>query len=161
MKQQVQRILDYLFNIGVTLKGVDGVLELIGGFIFLFIKPATLNKIIIWLTAHEVAEDPKDILANWLITASHQFSVKAEIFIALYLLLHGAIKIFLVIALLKNKRWSYPAAIIFLLTFIAYQIYQLTQRLSIGLILLTIFDLFVVFLIWQEYYKIKNNSKKI
>jgi uncharacterized membrane protein len=38
-----------------------------------------------------------------------------------------------------------------LLAFIAYQVYRLTSRVTLGLTLLTLFDGFVVWLTWREY----------
>jgi uncharacterized membrane protein len=35
--------------------------------------------------------------------------------------------------------------------FIAYQLYRLAVRFTIGLTLLTVFDVFVVWLTWREY----------
>lgn len=159
MQPKIQKTLDYLFEIGVSLKGINGALELVGGLIFLFISTANLDRFIIWLASSEITEDPNDIIANWLITSAHQLSVNTKVFIGLYLLTHGLVKVILVIALLKNKLWSYPASIIFLLIFIVYQIERLISHFSIGFFALTIFDLFVVFLIWQEYYKLKHRAQ--
>jgi len=160
MQQPIQKTLDYLFEIGVSLKGINGVLESVGGFIFLFFSTARIDRFIIWLASSEIAEDPNDLIANWLITSAHQLSVNTKVFIGLYLLTHGLVKVVLVIALLKNKLWSYPASIIFLLIFIVYQIERLISHFSIGFFGLTIFDLFIIFLIWQEYYKLKNKLRK-
>jgi uncharacterized membrane protein len=38
-------------------------------------------------------------------------SANTQTFAALFLLWHGAVKVGLVIALLKNLRWAYPVAI--------------------------------------------------
>lgn len=60
-------------------------------------------------------------------------------------------KIVLVVALLRQKRWAYPWMIAFLMLFIAYQCYRIVIAPSIGLALLTLFDAFVVWLTWREY----------
>lgn len=60
-------------------------------------------------------------------------------------------KILLVGALLKRQLWAYPGMLAFLILFIAYQGYRITYAPSIGLVLLTIFDAFVVWLTWREY----------
>ncbi len=160
LNKLTQKILDYFFQIGVLLKGINGALELLGSFIFLFFSTAKIDRFLIWISSSEIAEDPKDLIANWLINSANQLSVNAKVFIGLYLLSHGLVKVVLVIALLKNKLWSYPASIIFLLIFVAYQIERLISHFSIGFLILTIFDLFIIFLIWQEYYKLKHKIKK-
>jgi uncharacterized membrane protein len=38
-----------------------------------------------------------------------------------------------------------------LVVFIVYQVYRLTERFSVGLTLLTLFDMLVVWLTWREY----------
>ena len=40
--------------------------------------------------------------------------------------------------------------------FIAYQLYRLAYRLTLGLSLLTVFDVFVVWLTWREYKARRN-----
>ena len=47
------------------------------------------------------------------------------LFGAVYLLLHGAVKVVLVTALLLNKLWAYPCMIVVLLIFIGYQMYRI------------------------------------
>jgi uncharacterized membrane protein len=75
------------------------------------------------------------------------------LFGAAYLLSHGLVKIVLVAALLRNKLWAYPWMIVFLIAFIAYQVYRMTFAPSIGLVALTIFDAFVAWLTYREYRK--------
>jgi uncharacterized membrane protein len=41
--------------------------------------------------------------------------------------------------------------------FIAYQIYRFSYTRSAGLVVLTVFDLLVIFLIWHEYQLIRRN----
>jgi len=78
---------------------------------------------------------------------------------AIYLLSHGVIKMFAVIALLRKKLWGYPLSIAVFGGFIVYQIYRFTVTGGIGLIVLTIFDLVVIWLIWLEYRVVKLGRK--
>jgi uncharacterized membrane protein len=41
--------------------------------------------------------------------------------------------------------------------FIAYQVYRYTYTHSVGLVLLTVFDLFVMVLIWHEYRLVRHH----
>jgi predicted membrane protein DUF2127 len=45
----------------------------------------------------------------------------------------------------------YPASLVVLALFIAYQVYRYTYAPSIGLIVLTVLDLVVMALVWHEY----------
>ena len=79
------------------------------------------------------------------------FSVAEHNFYAVYLLSHGLIKAVLVIGLLREKLWAYPASFAVFGAFIAYQLYRYSFTHDIGLILLSIFDLFVIYLAVHEY----------
>ena len=49
-----------LFQVAVVVKGIDGVLEFIGGVLLLFVSPTALHRLVIMLTQHELAEEPDD-----------------------------------------------------------------------------------------------------
>src|SRR6266516_3665485 len=80
------------FEIGVVLKGINGLLELIGGFVLLWIGPGTLQNLVVRLTQNELSEDPRDFIATHLREAAGHLSDSAQLFAAIYLLAHGVIK---------------------------------------------------------------------
>ena len=146
-----------IFDAGVYLKLINAILEVFGGFIFLFSKPSSINNIVLRLTQHELIQDPRDFVANFL---RHQVSLltgRSELFTAFFLLSHGIIKGFLLVALLQKKLWAYPTAIVVFLGFIVYQLYQFLIGGSPWLIVLTVLDVIVVILTYLEY----NNIKKV
>jgi uncharacterized membrane protein len=145
--------LDRIFEIGIILKGLDGVLETIGGLLLLVVTPATINSLLSRLTQHELSEDPNDFIASHLLGYAHGLTGTAVTFAALYLLVHGIVKIVLVAALLRNQIWAYPWMIGFLLTFIGYQLYRLVLSPTLGLSALTIFDAAIAWLTWREWRK--------
>jgi uncharacterized membrane protein len=102
------------------------------------------------LTQDELIEDPNDFIATHLLSMAQKFSVDTKNFYAFYLLSHGIVKLALVVGLLTNQLWSYPASLVVLTLFIIYQIYRFYETQSLGLIVLTAFDLFVMVLIWHE-----------
>ena len=137
-------------------KGIDGFLEIVGGFLILMIRPPTVNKIVFFLIQHELSEDPKDLFANYLIHAAQGFSLSSQLFGFIYLLSHGIIKIFLVFSLWKQRLWSYPIAMIFFALFGVYQMYKYYLEPSFGWLLLTILDIFIIILTWLEYTSLKQ-----
>ena len=145
--------LDRIFEIGIILKGLDGVLETIGGLLLLTLTPGTINRLVSGLTQHELSEDPHDFIAGQLLRYAHGLTGTAVTFAALYLLAHGIVKIVLVAALLRNQIWAYPWMIGFLLIFIFYQVYRLVLSPTLGLSALTIFDALIVWLTWREWRK--------
>lgn len=151
----MSRLLHRLFRWGVILKGVDGLVEIASGLTFLLATRSVLQKIVVHLTKAELIEDPNDFFANYLVHAFHGFSLSTQHFSGLYLLAHGLIKMFLVVALLREKLWAFPTGGAFLALFMGYQIFRLTQTHSLLLGLLTVSDLLILFLIWHEYRVLK------
>jgi uncharacterized membrane protein len=144
--------LDKTFKISLVLKGLDGILETAGGILLLFLRPRSIEHIIRALTAHELSQDPHDLIARYLVHSSSHLSSGITIFGAIYLLSHGVTKIVLVALVLRGKLWAYPWLIALLLAFIGYQLYRITAvHFSVGLTLLTVFDVFLVWLTWREY----------
>jgi uncharacterized membrane protein len=146
-------LLDRTFEVGIILKGLDGVLEVIGGLLLLVLSPATIDRVVTSLTQHELSEDPHDFLATHLLKTAHGLTGAAVLFGAVYLLAHGMVKVILVAALLMNQLWAYPWTIAFLGVFIVYQLYRLSLQPSVGLTALTFFDAVIAWLTWREYRK--------
>ena len=139
------------FEVGIILKGLNAFTELLLGVLLLFVN---VSGIVQNLIADELVEDPDNFLATHLQPFASQFSPQAQLYSALYLIAHGVIKGVLVIGLLRGKLWAFPASLAVLALFVVYQTLQILSTQSIGLILLTIFDLIVMWLIWEEYRRI-------
>lgn len=150
-------IVDKSFEVSLLIKGMDGVLELIGGILLIFLNPLRLNRIIVLLTQHELSEDHKDVIAAALVSFGANFNISVQYFWIFYLLIHGAVKIITVTLLWKKKPWVYPIAIITFVLFIIYQLYRYTIHNSISLIILTVFDFIMIILTFMEYEKMKNS----
>lgn len=143
-------LLDNAFTISLWIKGIDGTIELLAGFLLLAVSSAGIQYITSMVVGGELGEDPHDVLANLIAHAGHQLS-SARLFTALYLLAHGAVKVVLVVYLLKRNIVIYPWALLFLTCFAIYQIYLTWQKFSVLFITLTVFDFIVVGLVWWEY----------
>jgi uncharacterized membrane protein len=140
-----------VFEISLLLKDAHALIECIGGVALYLVSRDSIVALVNMITQEELIEDPKDFVATHLLSAAQTFSVASKEFYAFYLLSHGAIKILLVIGLLKNRLWAYPASLVALGLFVLYQLYRFTYTQAYGLILLTVFDLFLMVLIWHEY----------
>jgi hypothetical protein len=86
-------LLDQTFEVGIILKGLDGLLEVIGGLLLLIVSPATIDRVVTSLTQHELSEDPNDFLATHLLRTAHGLTGPAVLFGAVYLLAHGLAKV--------------------------------------------------------------------
>jgi uncharacterized membrane protein len=140
-----------IFRLSLFLKAAHSVLELVGG-LALYV---TTNAEILWLarliTRNELSEDPNDLVANFVLGSAQSLSFDQKSAASIFLLSHGAIKLFLVVMVLRERWWAYPAFMIALALLIAYQSYQLSLGFSIWLLVLTIFDIAVLWLTWHEY----------
>src|SRR6267378_2950057 len=148
----VERKIEHtLFLLSVWTKGIAGIVETIGGLLFLFIPKSGLSALVIFLTAPELAEDPSDRVATILQRIVQELGADTKRFASSYLIVHGLIKVFLVAGLLGGRLWSYVVSLWFLGAFIAYQTDRFLFTHSPWLIALNIVDLIVAFLIWREY----------
>ena len=143
------------FEIGVILKGLNGLLELIGGVLLLVFPPSAIQRVVVGLTHNELSRDPNDFIATHLRAAAEHLSVGGQLFAAIYLLAHGVIKAVLVYALIKDKLWAFPWAIGVFGAFGIYQMYRYVVHPSGWLIALTVLDVFVILLTWAEWQRVK------
>jgi uncharacterized membrane protein len=155
-----EKYIHRIFDIGLMLKGLHSIIEIIGGFLILFISQQFIVNFVLSITKEELSDDPKDFISNYLITSAQGFSVSSQHFIALYLLIHGVIKGLLVIALIKEKLWSYPLAMGVFSLFGIYQIFEFTRTGSLWLLALTVLDILIIILTWHEYRYMKNTGLK-
>jgi len=140
-----------LFQVAVVVKGIDGVLEFIGGVLLLFVSPTALHHLVVVLTQHELAEEPDDWLVMMLRHMAETLSVETKHFASGYLIGHGTLKIFLAASLLRERLWAFPLALSVLTIFVAYQLHRFGRTHSAVLLALTVFDVVVMALIWREY----------
>ncbi len=151
MNFQPKTTLDKVFEVGILIKAAHGVFEIIGGLLLLFIKPESISHLAAWITRGELAEDANSQLANYILHSAQGVTHGVLLFAAIYLLAHGIIKVVLVGEILHGRLWAYPGLIIVTAGFVLYQTYQLTLALSPWLILLTLFDLAIIYLTAREY----------
>lgn len=57
---------ELLFRISVLIKGLDGVLEIVGGVVLWMVSKGLIVHVVGWLTQDEITEDPHDLVANYL-----------------------------------------------------------------------------------------------
>jgi len=156
-KIKKEKALHDLFIIGIIIKGIDGILELIGGIILISIKSNSISKIIQTIFQHEIAQDPTDLIANYFIQLSQTLSISTISFAAIYLIIHGSIKLGLFSGLLYKKLWAYPLAGILLSLFVIYQLIRFSSTHSIFLLFLTLVDILIIVLLRFEYKRLKHS----
>jgi len=146
-----------IFVVSVTLKGLHAMFEIVGGVALYLVSTETIVGGINHWSNRAIVEERHDWIAAHLLRFSQHFSVSQHHFYAFYLLSHGVIKAVLVAGLLKEKIWAYPASFAVFGMFIAYQLYRYSFTHDFFLILLSIFDLFVIALAVHEYQLLKRH----
>jgi uncharacterized membrane protein len=152
-----ERRIHQIFEVSILLKGAHALLECLGGASLALIGTDTIANFANGLAQYGLRKNSDDFIATHLLAWGQNFSVTTKNFYAFYLLSHGIIKLLLVAGLLRGKLWSYPASLIVLGLFIVYQLYRFSYTHGIGLIALSVFDVFVLALIWHEYSLVRRH----
>lgn len=148
-----------LFEVGVVLKGINAALELIAGAFLLFTP--VVNDLVLAMAQNELIEDPNDFFAthirSFLLANPH-----VQVYAGVYLLAEGVVKAVLVVGLLRNKLWAYPAALSVLSLLILFQgvTFFMHTSYSVPLLVLILFDIVLVGLIYHEYRVVSKNRRQ-
>ena len=132
-----ERRVHQIFVVSVLAKGVHALIEIAGGLALYLFSSDAIGRWVDHIDRNE-----------WL---ARHFPLSEQHFFAFYLLSHGLVKAVLVLGLLREKLWAYPASFAVFSAFIAYQLYRYSFTHDIALSALSIFDLFVIYLAVHEY----------
>jgi uncharacterized membrane protein len=139
------------FEAGIGLKGLDGLLQALGGVLIWFVTPSLVGRFFQALYGHDFFRVEGGRVALHVLNVSENFASGSKLFPSVFLLSHGITKILLVTAIWMNKLWAYPLMIAVFSAFSIYQIYRLTHTHSLLLALITAVDIAIVILAWREY----------
>lgn len=158
-QQHARTTLDRFYDIGIAIKGFDGAVELIAG-ILLWVAPGLLHTVLqsllgearesnsrmMHFVAYHIARTDADLLRSGLVV------------VIFFLIMHGVIKIGLVVALFKKWHWAYPWAIGVLGLFLAYQVYVFVKHPTISMAIFSLLDAVIIWLVYKEYREQKRES---
>jgi uncharacterized membrane protein len=153
---QVEKEIHQLFDVTLLLKSIHALIEIIGGFIFLFISKAAITNFVNFFIQDEISEEPNNKILNYISQTTAHLTGSSKSFAALYLISHGIINAFIIVALWKEKLWAYPVSFVVLGFFGLYQVYQYSFNHSPWLLGLTILDAVILILVWHEYGVVKK-----
>jgi uncharacterized membrane protein len=146
-----EKSLHLAFRITLLLKAALALTEVVAGAGAFFVSSSALVAWAGAITRGELAEDPSDLLANYLLHSAQHLSIGTQRFMALYLASHGVIKLVLVAGLLRESLWTFPAAIVIFGMFVIYQLHRFGASHSAWLLVFTAVDIAVIALTWHEY----------
>jgi uncharacterized membrane protein len=151
MKPRSHAIFRNAFRASITIKGIDGALEAIGGLLLWLVHPSAMSALVRLLFLHEIPYDSHDFIRMHALHASETILGSHRLFASLYLLSHGVTKVAIVVALWMNKLWAYPLTMVVFGAFSVYQMYRYIYTHSIAMLILTIFDVLLIYLTWLEW----------
>lgn len=152
---KIKNLLHKTFIVGIFIKGIDGVIELIVGIILFFVQTNFVVNIVQKIFRHELIQDPADFIANFSVQTIQNLSASTLSFIAVYFMIYGFVKISLFWGLWNKKLWVYPTAGIILFLSILYQFFRIFHTQSKVLIFLTLIDVLILILLRFEYKRLK------
>ncbi|MEC5150270.1 DUF2127 domain-containing protein [Cryobacterium sp. GrIS_2_6] len=145
-------VIDRLYAVGVSIKGVDGVIELLAG-LLLWLSP-TLAHALLAGVAGEAREGDSGVLrfiARNMGRLDSDLAHSGLVFLIVFLIAHGAVKVALVYCLVRKWHRAYPYALGILIAFLAYQLYAFVLTPTVGIGLFTVLDAAIIVLVYKEY----------
>lgn len=145
-----------VYKVGVGIKGFDGLVELVAG-IALLVSPRLVHQFLMG-TAGEFGESQMRafrFIAEYIARLDTELAKSGLVFLIIFLISHGLIKLALVYCLLKEIVRAYPIALTLLVAFLIYQIYAFIVTPTFGMALFTVLDVVIIWLVWGEYKKLK------
>ena len=122
---KVFSVLHKVFYLGLILKGLNALVELIGGSTLLFVSTATIQGWINQFFAPILGKNPQSFIGHSALDFASRITPGGQAFVAWYFLSHGVIKLGIVLCLLRGWFWAYPAAIIVFVGFMGFQTWEL------------------------------------
>ena len=148
---------DKLFRVAIAIKGLDGGLQVIGALVLAVIPPAVISGFAHAVITRDLLGDQSGTLATHLSKAAADFTGgDTRVFAILYLLLHGIVKLALVIAMLKKLLPAYPIAVVVLAGFVVYELWRAVHTHSIALPFFAALDIVIIVLILREYRQLRR-----
>jgi uncharacterized membrane protein len=123
-EERVERDILWLFDFALILKIIGGSLETLAAILVLFIPPELVIRLVEFATSGEITQDYNDPVVMFLREAAQVFASKTHYFLALYLALHGVVKVLLVLGIFAKKKIAYPLFMGALMIFGFYEVYR-------------------------------------
>jgi uncharacterized membrane protein len=146
-----QTLLDKTYEIGLFIKGFDGTVELLGALLLIVTPASAITRLTHFLVDNELSSNPHSFVATHVLHWGTGLAAGHNTFAILFLATHGAVKVGLVVALLRQKMWAYPVALVALTGFLVYQVYLLITKPTFGMAFLTVLDVIILWLVSREW----------
>ncbi len=140
-----------LFLLTLGAKGALGAVQIAIAAAILSGLSREVPRIAHWMVAAELAEDPSDPFARRVVALANALPGTDLTFYAAYFGLHGLLHAGVVAALISGAFWAYPATVLVLAAFIAYQSVEWAVAGGTMLLVLSAIDAVVIWLTLREW----------
>jgi uncharacterized membrane protein len=146
-----------LFDVAIAIKGIDGGIQVIGAIVLAIIPPSVITGLANAIITRDLLGDQEGTLARHMSKAAQDFAGgDTRVFAIIYLLLHGLIKVGLVLALLRKLMPAYPIAVVVLGGFVVYELYRAVRTHSIALPIFAAIDIVIIVMVIREYRQLRQ-----
>jgi uncharacterized membrane protein len=147
---------DRVYSVVVAIKGLDGLVELLAGLVLLVAPRLTGSALDALATELAEGTSPLRDAAAQSIAAAGGGLVTGAAPLAIFLLVHGVVKLLTVYALLRRAiRW-YPWALLALAVLLVVQLVDLITAPAVGGVVLAVLDVVVIVLVAYEYRRLRH-----
>src|ERR1700684_2621101 len=142
------------YLVTLIVKGFDGAVEILSGLVILFTGPQRIYRWVVRVTAPELYDGSHIAAVHAIRRGAEHLATTGAHFVEFYLVVHGLLKLGLVMVLLRGGgRWIFPVGTLILTAFIAFMSYRLSQPLSNWLLGFALFDALTLALVLNEWRK--------
>lgn len=152
------RWLHWIFEASLLFKGLLAFGETMGGLGLLLTPNLKILNFVSWLMRHQLTQTPSEDMAIWARHLAETFPIEVQHFYAVYMLFHGTLKFTMVLMLAWRIVWAYPLAMLVLASFVVYQTTEFWLHGGYALLLLSMLDSLMIYLVWREYNILKLNA---
>jgi uncharacterized membrane protein len=136
----------------LTVKGIDGAIEIMAGLVILLTGPQRIYRWVVRVTAPELYDGSHVAAVHAIRRGAEHLATTGAHFVEFYLIVHGLLKLALVIVLLRGGgRWIFPVGTAILMGFIAYMSWRLSEQWSDWLLGFALFDALTLALVLNEW----------
>lgn len=147
------------YLVTLTVKGFDGAIEILAGLVILLTGPQRIYRWVVRVTAPEIYDGSHVAAVHAIRRGAQHLATSGAHFVEFYLVVHGLLKLALVVVLLRGGgRWIFPVGALILLGFITYMIMRLSEQWSNWLLGFALFDMLTLALVLTEWARSAKES---
>lgn len=155
MSQELERLESNFFIVGMWWRIGYGTLRIVLGLALLKVVGTPFIDLVTKVMNHELMENSNDLLFSFATAFLSHYPFTVTYFVAFYFIFWGIADVVLSYSLIKHKLWAFPLSFQLIGIFIAYELVRFFFTHSLVLLTIIVIDTVILWLIWEEYKKVK------